>query len=152
MTTRFKPGAYKIRTKRSKTGLGLYADEKIPKGACIIEYIGKPATQAQLDGDDGRYLFDTGSGTIDGYIKANKARYINHSCKPNCEADGPKGRVFITALRAIKPGEELTYNYGEEYYDRYLKGVCACAKHIKGHAKVKQAKPKAKAKTKKPAH
>lgn len=131
MATKWQAGNFKILTKRSKTGLGLFAGETIPKGTCIIEYVGKPATQAQLDGDDGRYLFDTGSGTIDGYIKKNKARFINHSCKPNCEADGPKGKVFVVALRAIKPGEELTYDYGEEYYDRYLKGHCKCPKHAK---------------------
>ncbi len=142
MASKWQVGQFKILTKRSKTGLGLFAGERLPKGACIIEYIGKPATQAQLDGDDGRYLFDTGSGTIDGYIKANKARYINHSCKPNCEADGPKGRVFIVALRRILPGEELTYDYGEEYYDRYLKGVCACPKHAKAATKQKTKTPR----------
>ncbi|HEY6022538.1 MAG TPA: SET domain-containing protein [Candidatus Paceibacterota bacterium] len=138
MARKFTPGAYRLKVKRSKTGLGIFAEEKIPKGACIIEYIGKRATKAQLDGDEGRYLFDTGSGTIDGYIKKNTARYINHSCVPNCEADGPKGKVFIMALRTIKPGEELTYDYGEEYFERYLEGECACPKHAKAKAKKKQ--------------
>lgn len=135
--SKFIPGKFTLKTKRSRTGLGLYAQQVIPKGACIIEYVGKPATKAQLDGDTGRYLFDTGAGTIDGYIKKNTARFINHSCKPNCEADGPKGKVFIMALRAIKPGEELTYDYGEEYYDRYLVGICKCPKHAKIKAKAK---------------
>jgi SET domain-containing protein len=129
--SKFILGKHEIRVKRSKTGLGVFVLEKIPKGACIIEYTGRPATRKQLDGDIGKYLFDTGAGTIDGNVKSNKARFINHSCTPNCEADGPKGRVFIVAKRSIRVGEELTYDYGEEYFDRYLKGCCQCPKHTK---------------------
>lgn len=78
----------------------------------------------------GKYLFDVGKKiTIDGNIPQNKARYINHSCRPNCEADGPPGRVFIFATRSIKPGEELTYDYGKEYFDEHIKPKgCRCDK------------------------
>ena len=54
---------------------------------------------------------------MDGNIPANTARFINHSCAPNCEIDILKRRIFIFALRDIEPGEELSYNYGEEYFE-----------------------------------
>jgi SET domain-containing protein len=77
-----------------------------------------------------KYLFEVGKNkTINGNVKENTARYINHSCRPNCEADGPEGRVFIFSLKNIKAGEELTYDYGEEYFDEYLsRGRCLCVK------------------------
>jgi len=75
-----------------------------------------------------KYLFWTDKNTmIDGNISSNIARYINHSCKPNCEADGPKGRVYITSIKNIKAGEELTYDYGREYFDKHIKNKgCRC--------------------------
>ena len=127
---KFEVGGYALQAKRSSAGLGLYAQEAIPKGACIIEYVGRPVTEEEADRDQGKYLFEIGKNkTIDGNIKENLARYINHSCRPNCEADGPTGRVFILALRNIKPGEELNYDYGKEYFDRHIqpKG-CRCIK------------------------
>jgi SET domain-containing protein len=66
---------------------------------------------------------------IDGNIKENTARYINHSCRPNCEAEGPKGRIYILSTRNIKAGEELTYDYGKEYFETYIKPFgCKCVK------------------------
>lgn len=68
---------------------------------------------------------------IDGNVKGNIARFINHSCAPNCEADGPRGRVFILSIKSIKAGEELTYDYGKEYFDEYLKPKgCRCKKCV----------------------
>lgn len=127
---KFEPRGYAVKVKRSSAGLGLYAQEAIPKGACIIEYIGRPVTEEEADRDQGKYLFEIGKNkTIDGNIKENIARYINHSCRPNCEADGPTGRVFILALRNIKLGEELNYDYGKEYFDRHIKPKgCRCSK------------------------
>ena len=121
---------YKLQVKRSRSGLGLFTLEAIPKGARIIEYIGRPVPQAEAETDAGKYFFEVAPGkTIDGNIKENTARYINHSCRPNCEADGPAGRVFISALRAIKPGEELAYDYGKEYFERHIKPKgCKCPK------------------------
>lgn len=118
-----------MRVKRSATGKGLFAEEAIPKGSFIIEYIGRPASKAEAEDDTLKYLFETGRGTIDGNVKENIARYINHSCAPNCDADGPRGRVFISALRTIKPGEELVYHYGKEYFDTHLKPIgCRCVR------------------------
>ncbi len=125
--------SYKVRVGRADTGKGLYAEEDIPKGARIIEYTGKRVSEAKAIKDAGKYLFEVGKGvTIDGNIKSNIARYINHSCVPNCEADGPEGKVYIWALKKIKKGEELTYDYGEEYFDRHIRPKgCRCPKHSK---------------------
>ena len=116
--------------RKAKAGKGLFAEEDIPKGACIIEYIGKPVDQKKAEKDRGRYLFEVEKNlTIDGNIPENIARYINHSCRPNCEAIGPKGRVFIFSRRRIKAGEELSYDYGEEYFDKHIKPFgCRCEK------------------------
>ncbi len=121
-------GNFKLRVGRSATGKGLFATEAIPKGACIIEYIGRPMSLKEQYEKNGKYFFEVGrNAMIDGNIPANTARYINHSCKPNCEADGPTGRVFILALRRIKAGEELSYDYGEEYFDDHIKPKgCKC--------------------------
>ena len=130
--SKYTLGKFALRVRKSPTGKGLFAEEAFPKGACVIEYVGKKITEEQADADEGKYLFDTGKGTINGNIKKNTARYINHSCRPNCEADGPKGKVFILSLRAIKPNEELTYDYGKEYFDKYIKPVgCRCPKCTK---------------------
>jgi len=126
----FIPGDYTLRTGRSRNGRGVFAQEPVPKGACIIEYTGKPATARQMATNRGRYLFWTGRGTmIDGNIAGNRARFINHSCAPNCETDLRDRRVFIFAARDIAAGEELTYDYGDEYAEMYLgPGRCRCAK------------------------
>lgn len=122
---------YALRVRRSKTGLGLFAEEEIKKGVRIIEYIGKRVRDDDGKNDDGKYFFDVGKNKIiDGNIKSNLARYINHSCVPNCEADGPEGRVFIISKRRIKEGEELTYNYGREYFKEHIEPRgCKCPKH-----------------------
>lgn len=122
---------YKLRVKRAAPGRGLFAEEHIPKGARIIEYTGKPVKEADRLKDWGKYFFEVGKNKmIDGNIKSNLARYINHSCVPNCEADGPGEKVYIWALRNIKPGEELSYDYGEEYFDTHIgPQKCTCPKH-----------------------
>lgn len=134
---RFTPHRFKLRVRASATGRGLFADEAIPKGACIIEYIGRPASLEEMARDEGKYLFWTGKTTmINGNIPENKARFINHSCAPNCEADGPRGRIFIVARRAIKPGEELTYDYGKEYFDKHINPRgCKCTACVRKRAK-----------------
>ena len=135
--SKWTPRGFKLRVRKAATGRGLFAEEAIPKGACIIEYTGRPATLEEMARDEGKYLFWTGKTTmINGNIPANTARYINHSCAPNCEADGPPGRIFIVALRAIKPGEELTYDYGKEYFDKHLKpNGCQCTSCVQKRAK-----------------
>ena len=118
---KYTPGHFDLRVKRSVSGLGLFTFERIKKGACIIEYTGKILTKAQEEASNSLYLFDAGGGvTIDGSPRTNTARYINHSCRPNCEIEIYKHRVFVFAKRNIKAGEELTYDYDSEYFKEYI--------------------------------
>lgn len=128
--SKYTPGDFKLRVRNAQSGKGLFTDGRIPKGACIVEYTGRPATLEEMACDTGKYLFWTSTlQMINGNIPSNTARYINHSCAPNCEADGPAGRIFILALRTIKPGEELTYDYGKEYFEKHLKPRgCRCTR------------------------
>ena len=126
---RYKPGDFNLAVKRASAGLGLFATGPIPKGACVIEYTGKPMTNAEREASNSLYLFEIHSRlTIDGSPRWNTARYINHSCRPNCEIEIAKGRVWIFARRNIKVGEELGYDYGEAYVNEYLSGKCLCVK------------------------
>jgi len=126
----YTPGDFDLIVRRSATGLGLFVGEQeIPKGACVIEYVGVPISKEQEEKSRSKYLFEIHSRrTIDGAPRWNTARYINHSCRPNCEPNIHKGRVFIHARRRIKPGEELSYDYGKNYFNQYLKEICACPK------------------------
>ena len=126
---RYKPGDFELAVKRASAGLGLFAGSSIPKGACVIEYVGRQISREEMYSSNSRYLFEINSRkTIDGAPRWNKARYINHSCRPNCEIEIAKGRVWIFARRNIKVGEELGYDYGEAYVNAYLSGKCLCAK------------------------
>ncbi|MCX6786680.1 MAG: SET domain-containing protein-lysine N-methyltransferase [Candidatus Kaiserbacteria bacterium] len=126
----FKPKKYALRIGRSSTGLGMFSEETIPRGVCIIEYTGRPVSESEQKANKGKYLFWTGKNTmIDGNIKENKARYINHSCAPNCEIDIRNRRIYVFAKRNIKVGEELTYDYDTEYFDMHIRpNGCLCQK------------------------
>ncbi len=118
--------------RRGLSGVGLFAQKAFKKGARIIEYVGRDVPEAEQYTSRSKYLFEINdTRTIDGNVKENIARYINHSCRPNCEPDVVRGRVFIYAKRNIAPGEELTYNYGKEYFTRIIapKG-CRCSKCV----------------------
>lgn len=137
------PGDFELVVKRSATGLGLFADGEIPKNSCIIEYTGVQISKEQEEKSRSKYLFEIHARkTIDGAPRWNTARYINHSCRPNCEPNIHKGRVFIHAKRKIKPGEELNYDYGTNYFKEYLKEICACPKCEEKRASVKKAAAK----------
>ncbi len=112
----------RIQTRRSGVhGLGVFALQAIAAGEVIIEYTGQIITWKQAlkrhphDPKDPNHTFyfhiDDGR-VIDAKYGGNSSRWINHSCAPNCEADEQDGRVFIKALRKIRPGEELFYDYG----------------------------------------
>ena len=127
------PANVKLKTKRSRAGLGLFAVEPIKRSSYVIEYVGTVVRGHAVDELANKYLFETSRfRMIDGSARSNIARYINHSCKPNCEAEIVAGRVFLRALRRIEAGEELSYYYGKEYFDMYIKPYCcrcaACAK------------------------
>jgi SET domain-containing protein len=121
----------KVLVKRSSAGLGLFAAEDYKRGDIIIEYVGTIISTAEADKKGGKYLFSLNEDwVIDGSSRSNTARYINHSCKPNCYAElsADERQVFIIAKRAIKSGEELCYNYGKEYVDIMIKpSGCKCA-------------------------
>lgn len=141
----YNPGDFNLVVKRSKTGLGLYTEQEIPKNACVIEYTGRQLSTEEEEKSRSKYLFEVNARkTIDGTPRSNTARYINHSCRPNCEPNIYKGRVYIHARRRIKPGEELNYDYGKNYFNAYLKDICRCPKcepEAKAAAKTKRQKP-----------
>ena len=109
-------------------GLGLFARARIQKGAFILEYTGVRIPTKTADEHPGRYLFEVNDEwTIDGEPSHNVARYINHSCDPNTEATIERDRINIYAARTIQVGEELTIDYGEEYFDEFIRPVgCRC--------------------------
>ena len=116
--------------KRTNTGLGLFAVQPIAKGTRIIEYTGPLIPNEEVDQRRGRYFFGVNSKwTIDGSPRSNVARYINHSCKPNAEALISGRRVWIWSRKNIKPGEEIAYDYGKEYFEDIIEPMgCRCEK------------------------
>jgi SET domain-containing protein len=128
--SKYEPSGHKVRVGKSSAGLGLYAVEDIPKGVCFIEYFGRVIKGEEEYTSRSKYLFEVHSRkTIDGRQRDNTARYINHSCRPNAEPDTHKGRVFIFTKRKIKAGEEITYDYGKEYWEDHIgPDYCRCPK------------------------
>jgi len=127
------PSNKPYRVGRSRTGLGLFATKPIKKGSKIIRYFG-PLLDSKKKKDDAienKYLFELNNRwTIDGSVRKNVARYINHACKPNAESDvrPRKRKVVIRAIKNIEPGEEINYDYGTDYFKAYLKPIgCKCA-------------------------
>jgi SET domain-containing protein len=114
---------------------GVFALERIPKGTRVIEYTGERMPHEAADElyktRPYTYLFGFGDGShvIDGY---GLAMYVNHSCDPNCETEeDDHGHVWIDSMRAIEPGEELTYDYF--LYDGEGEAPCTCgAKNCRG--------------------
>jgi len=116
--------------KRSKIGLGLFAVSDISKETKIIQYTGKRIRNDETEKHTGRYLFKLDDKyTIDGRSRGNTARYINHSCRPNAYTEVIKGKIWIIAKRRIKASEEITYHYGKDYFNQFIKPKgCRCAK------------------------
>ena len=125
-----KPFRRAYRVGRSRTGLGCFATQEIQKGQLIDTYRGQLLSNEEAEKRDNRYMFEVNSRwTIDGSSRRNLARYFNHSCRPNAESDVKGHKVIITARRKIKPGEEITYDYGKDYFDIFLKPIgCKCDK------------------------
>jgi uncharacterized protein len=149
------------RVGRSRTGLGLFATKPIKKGAKIVRYFG-PLLDSRKKKDDAienKYLFELNNRwTIDGSVRKNIARYINHACKPNAESDvsARKRKVVIRAIKNIEPGEEINYDYGTDYFKAYLKPIgCKCdaceKKRKKKRAEARAEKLRLKAKAEKKA-
>lgn len=132
--SKYTPRGHKLSVRRAAAGKGLFAEEDIPKGVCVIEYTGTILNEEEAEAAAGRkYLFEVSKKrTIDGNVPSNLARYINHSCRPNCESVVRSGRVFIFSIKRIKAGTELSYDYGDEYFDEFIKPHgCRCVKHKK---------------------
>jgi uncharacterized protein len=128
MRTRIFHARFAVRKARPGMGYGLFATSALRKGDFIIEYEGRRIPTPEADSSKSRYLFEVDrEWTIDGSVRSNIARYVNHSCKPNCEADLRDGRILIYASRDIEKGEELSIDYGEEYFDEFIKEEgCKC--------------------------
>jgi SET domain-containing protein len=124
-------GAQPYRIGRSRTGLGMFATEPIKKGTFIVEYTGPLLTNQQCDEiPDNRYLFEVNARwTVDGKTRSNIARYINHSCRGNADPVIRDRRIRIKAIKNIAPGEEITYDYGKDHFNAYIKPHgCRCDK------------------------
>ena len=121
-------------------GTGVFARIQVPKGKKVIEYIGEKITKKESERrsitlieknqgsetDGAVYIFEVNKRhDIDGNIPENTARFINHSCDPNCEPDVIRNRVWLISTRKIKKGEELSYNYGLDLED-YEEHKCKC--------------------------
>ena len=131
------------KVKKSKVhGYGVFASKEIEKNKKIIEYIGEKITKKEGDKRSAerikKYLNKKNEGSvyifelnkkydIDGNTKYNKAKFINHSCNPNCEVDIVKNRIWISSIKKIKKGDELSYDYGYEFdKDDYMDHICRC--------------------------
>ena len=130
----------KVRLARSGVhGYGLFARDFLPRGERIIEYVGERVTKGEAwrreqkrlarlaaGGDGCVYVFELNQRhDIDGGVRWNLARRINHSCGPNCEIQIVRGHIWVVALRDIAPGEELSYDYGFDYAD-WREHPCRC--------------------------
>ena len=119
---------------RSNAGIGLKTLDPIPKESFVIEYCGPLLTVKESDKVGGKYLFEVNTKwVIHGAPKYNKAGYINHGCKPNCYTkNGPHKKIYIVSKKNIGAGEELTYDYGEEYMNDFIRPIgCKCAHCLK---------------------
>ena len=110
-------------------GTGGFATAQIEPDTALIEYVGERISKAESASrcaQDNRFIFHLDDDfDLDGSVSWNPARWINHSCAPNCEAQLIDGRIWIVAVRPIQPGEEISFNYSydlEEYRDH----PCRC--------------------------
>jgi len=129
--------------KIKKSGIhnkGAFAKKNLPKGTRIIEYVGNRITKVQAEKvyekslahhlknkkNGSVYIFELNKRyDLDGNVSWNPAKYINHSCSPNCETEIVKGHIWIVAVKDIKKGEEITYNYGYDVLE-YEDHPCLC--------------------------
>jgi SET domain-containing protein len=123
-------------------GKGLFAAIDLKQGMRIIQYRGEKITHQESErrlAEDNVYIFELNPHyAIDGSTPKNLARYINHSCDPNCEVENTGRTIWIVAARNIQEGEELTYDYGYEVKN-YEANPCNCgAKNCCGYIVARQ--------------
>lgn len=130
---------FEIRPSRIQ-GLGAFATRRIPSGRRLIEYTGERLTPEQADARypdaagerHHTYLFAIDDDVvIDAAVGGNDARFINHSCDPNCDAVIHDGRIWIETIRNVEPGEELAYDYAYVLEERHTPSAkrrypCTC--------------------------
>ena len=116
-----------------KKGRGLYASKDIKAGTKVIDYIGKLITKKQTEEsdkyDNGKpiYLFTINKRyDLDGDFSWNTAGLINHSCDNNCDYDGKGLKIWVKAIKDIKKGEELSYDYGFSFDQDFKNYPCKC--------------------------
>ena len=134
--------AYIVVKKSNIHSRGVFAKKNIPEGVRIIEYVGEKITKKEAErraeipfekskeciNHGAVYIFELNKRyDIDGNVPYNTARFINHTCEPNCETLLMRGHIWIVAIRDIKQGEELSYNYGYSFED-YESHKCHCKK------------------------
>ncbi len=132
-------------------GTGGYARQTIAAGTRVIEYLGERISKAEslvLCEADNVYIFDIDDEfDLNGNVAWNPARFLNHGCAPNCEAEQDEARIWILALRDIPVGEELTFNYGyglEDHLDHPCRcGASACVGYIVAEEFFDQLRPQA---------
>ena len=140
---------WKVR-KSNVHNYGIFAKTNIPKDSKIIQYIGEKITKSEGDKRSAKrinkYLNSERTGSvyifelnkyydIDGSVSYNKAKYINHSCEPNCEVVIERDEIWIKSIKKIKKNEELSYDYGYSFdKDDYKDHTCRCgSKHCIGY-------------------
>jgi hypothetical protein len=110
-------------------GVGGFAKADIAAGTRVIEYVGEQITKGESlrrCESANEYIFSLDdTHDLDGNVTWNPARFLNHSCEPNCEAEPDGGRIWIVARRGIRAGEEITFNYGYDLQD-YREHPCRC--------------------------
>lgn len=121
-----------VRESSPGVGKGLFAAVDIKKGTLIAEYTGTKVPSKEADASKSRYLFEVDDEwTIDAEGGGSVARYINHSCEPNTEAEIEDGHINIYAVKKILSGQEITIDYGDEYYDEFIRPVgCKCGAKV----------------------
>lgn len=124
---------YPVLVRRGLSGIGLFTQTNIPAHRFVIEYWGEIVDDNKADRVCGRYVFDLGHNrNILGNTRKNTARYINHACRPNCESRTIGTRIYIYSTRQIKTGDEITYDYGNEYFNAFItKEKCRCKTCVK---------------------
>ena len=110
-------------------GTGAFATVDFPAGARVIQYLGEKVSKAeslQRCELNNEYIFSFDEETdLDGNVPWNPARFINHSCAPNCESQLIENQIWIIAVRPIASGEEVTFNYGYDFED-FEEHPCRC--------------------------
>ena len=110
-------------------GMGAFANRELASGTRVIEYVGEKIDKAESNRrcsvNNACIFYLDEQFNLDGNFEWNPARYLNHSCTPNCDARLMEGRIWLAASRGIRAGEELTFNYGYDLVE-YREHPCRC--------------------------